>query len=82
MTKSGTTAHVSVVIRIAKARHEFFKRTEGDRPNTLYIGHEDFYELLSECSRGDFDRAENGYTYMGMQMLRVDIPHHVNVVKL
>ena len=72
---------VSIKLDIAKARIEFYKRNQV-MPTTLYIGHEDFYNLCRECESWDLVPIDRYYTFMGMQVLRVDRDHHINVTSM
>lgn len=67
---------VEICNRIGDARITFFHR-EQKWPTALYLGQEDFYNLLLECDPWRVHVEQN--MYMGMEIFRVDRAHHLRV---
>lgn len=69
---------VSILERVNDARKEFFFKNDRT-PNTLYIGREDFYDMVRETQLWELRRGEEGTSYRGMKIYLVEVPHHLDV---
>ena len=67
---------VEICNRIGDLRLTFFHR-EQKWPTVLYIGQDDFVDLLRECDPWRVHVEQ--MMYMGMEILRVDRDHHLRV---
>ena len=69
-------SQVEICNRIGDLRLTFFHDKQA-WPTALYIGQEDFYDLLRECDPWRVHVEQN--MYMGMEIFRVDRAHHLRV---
>lgn len=69
---------VRIKARIWKARHDFVGKNQV-APKCLYLGHDDYRDLLRELEPWEMPPMQNRRSFMGMDLYLVDDERHINV---
>jgi len=67
------------IIDTVYAMVEYFEVGHGVRPNTLYVGFEDYVIIRNEAGQHRNIKQTGDIEFMGMQLIGVSKKHHLDV---